>query len=69
MKVLVVFAHPEPQSLTGHFKDVTVQELKSQGHEVKITDLYAHNWKAKIGLTLELPKGVSTLKHSIKALS
>ncbi|SCU82367.1 LAFA_0C10726g1_1 [Lachancea sp. 'fantastica'] len=48
MKVLIVFAHPEPQSLTAHLKDVAVEELKSQGHEVKITDLYAQKWKAAI---------------------
>ncbi|SCV04762.1 LAME_0H21044g1_1 [Lachancea meyersii CBS 8951] len=48
MKVLIVFAHPEPQSLTGHLKDVAVKELKAQGHEVKITDLYAQNWKSSV---------------------
>jgi NAD(P)H dehydrogenase (quinone) len=32
MKVLLVFAHPEHQSLNGALRDVAVGELKAQGH-------------------------------------
>ncbi|KAF5024416.1 hypothetical protein F66182_3502 [Fusarium sp. NRRL 66182] len=48
MKVLVVFAHPEPQSLNGSLFQVTLKELKAQGHEVKTSDLYAMEWKAQV---------------------
>ncbi|MET3668056.1 NAD(P)H-dependent oxidoreductase [Caulobacter sp. 1776] len=48
MKVLIVFAHPEPRSLNGALKDVAVQELEAQGHEVRITDLYAEGWKSQV---------------------
>ena len=48
MKVLLVFAHPEPQSLNAALRDVAVQELEAQGHEVRISDLYAMNWKASV---------------------
>jgi NAD(P)H dehydrogenase (quinone) len=48
MKVLLVFAHPEPRSLNGALRDVAVQELKAQGHEVRVTDLYADGWKSQV---------------------
>lgn len=44
MKVLLVFAHPEPRSLNGALRDVAVQELEAQGHEVRVSDLYAMGW-------------------------
>ncbi|QBS45383.1 NAD(P)H-dependent oxidoreductase [Nocardia sp. CS682] len=47
MNVLVVYAHPEPGSLTGALKDVAVEQLRADGHEVRITDLYAMGWKAQ----------------------
>lgn len=48
MKVLIVYAHPEPTSLNGALRDVAVQELEAQGHEVRVSDLYAMNWKSEI---------------------
>ncbi|KAF4968700.1 hypothetical protein FSARC_3986 [Fusarium sarcochroum] len=48
MKVLIVFAHPEPQSLNGSLYQVTINELKSQGHQVRTSDLYAMKWKSEI---------------------
>lgn len=48
MKVLLVFAHPESHSLNGALRDVAVQELRAQGHEVRVSDLYAQHWKAAV---------------------
>lgn len=48
MKVLLVFAHPEPRSLNGALRDVAIKELEAQGHEVRVTDLYAEDWKAEV---------------------
>ncbi|WP_314959025.1 NAD(P)H-dependent oxidoreductase [Bradyrhizobium cosmicum] len=48
MKVLVVFAHPEPRSLNGSLRDVAVSELEAQGHEVRVSDLYAEGWKSDV---------------------
>lgn len=48
MKILLVFAHPEPRSLNGALRDVALQELAAQGHEVKISDLYAMSWKSEV---------------------
>jgi NAD(P)H dehydrogenase (quinone) len=44
MKVLIVHAHPEPQSFTAALRDQARDTLQAQGHEVQISDLYAMNW-------------------------
>lgn len=46
MKVLLIYAHPQPRSLNGTLKDFTVQHLHNAGHEVQVSDLYAMRWKA-----------------------
>ena len=46
MKVLIVYAHPNPFSLNGALKDHAVAVLEKAGHEVKGSDLYAMKWKA-----------------------
>ncbi|CCF56814.1 hypothetical protein KAFR_0B05180 [Kazachstania africana CBS 2517] len=48
MKYLIVFAHPEPKSFNGSLLDVAVKHLESQGHEVKVSDLYRMNFKPTI---------------------
>src|SRR5438445_11813196 len=48
MKVLLVFAHPESQSLSGALRDVAVKELEAQGHEVRVSDLYSDGWKSEV---------------------
>jgi NAD(P)H dehydrogenase (quinone) len=48
MKVLIVFAHPEQRSLNGALREVAVRELKAQGHEVIVSDLYAQGWKSAV---------------------
>jgi NAD(P)H dehydrogenase (quinone) len=45
-KVLIVYAHPEPTSLTRELVEVAVQTLQQQGHEVLLSDLYGMQWKA-----------------------
>lgn len=44
MNVLIVHAHPEPQSFTTAMKDLAVQELTHAGHQVEVSDLYAMNF-------------------------
>jgi NAD(P)H dehydrogenase (quinone) len=48
MKVLFVFAHPEARSLNGALRDVAIDELAAQGHEVRLSDLYADGWKSEV---------------------
>ncbi|WP_335981095.1 NAD(P)H-dependent oxidoreductase [Streptomyces sp. CA2R106] len=48
MKTLIVHAHPEPKSLNGSLKDLAVATLEAAGHEVRVSDLYAMDWKAVV---------------------
>jgi NAD(P)H dehydrogenase (quinone) len=48
MKVLLVFAHPEPRSLHAALRDVAIRELEAQGQEVRLSDLYAESWKSAV---------------------
>jgi NAD(P)H dehydrogenase (quinone) len=41
MNVLVVYAHPEPQSFNGAMKEAAVAALTRAGHQVRVSDLYA----------------------------
>lgn len=51
MKVLIVYAHPDPKSMTGSLKDLAVETLREQGHEVVLSDLYAMKWQAAADFT------------------
>jgi len=41
MKILIVYAHPEPNSFNGALKDLALEVLNGAGHEVQVSDLYA----------------------------
>ncbi|MFF8312131.1 NAD(P)H-dependent oxidoreductase [Streptomyces lydicus] len=47
-KILVVSAHPEPQSLNAALAGFAVEKLRAAGHEVRVSDLYAMKWKATV---------------------
>lgn len=44
MNVLIVHAHPEPQSFTAALCELARETLQGQGHQVQVSDLYAMNW-------------------------
>jgi NAD(P)H dehydrogenase (quinone) len=44
MKVLIVYAHPEPKSFNGALKETAVATLTRLGHEVEVSDLYAEGF-------------------------
>lgn len=44
MNILIVHAHPEPQSFTTALMHKAVSTLERTGHTVKVSDLYAMNW-------------------------
>src|SRR5437763_2170041 len=47
-KILIVTAHPEPRSLNAALADFAAEELRTAGHEVQVSDLYAMKWKAAV---------------------
>jgi NAD(P)H dehydrogenase (quinone) len=49
MKVLLVYAHPEPLSFNGAMRDVAVETLRAAGHHVTVSDLYAQRFDPAAG--------------------
>lgn len=47
-RVLLVFAHPSRESLSGAVLEHAVTGLASSGHEVRIRDLYAENFAPRL---------------------
>jgi NAD(P)H dehydrogenase (quinone) len=48
MRVLIVHAHPDPQSFNAALTNAAVEQLESDGHEVQVSDLYDMGWNAVI---------------------
>ncbi len=44
MNVLIVYAHPEPESFNAALKNTAVRTLEALGHQVQISDLYSMRW-------------------------
>ena len=42
MKYLIVYAHPEPKSLSGYLKDRAVATLEAEGHQVIVLRFVCH---------------------------
>lgn len=49
MNVLIVYAHPEPDSFTGAMKNLAVDTLTGEGHTVVVSDLYTEGFQAAAG--------------------
>ncbi|MDK2834717.1 MAG: hypothetical protein PWR29_682 [Methanolobus sp.] len=45
MKILYIFAHPEPKSFNSAMKEAALETLNEQGHEVKLSDLFSTGFK------------------------
>ncbi|HEY9618856.1 MAG TPA: NAD(P)H-dependent oxidoreductase [Crinalium sp.] len=73
MNVLIVYAHPEPQSLNASLKNLAVRVLTEAGHSVQVSDLYAMHWKPSIDgadfLNRINPDRLDIIKESGKAFA
>ena len=49
MNVLIVHAHPEPQSFNAALTNAAVAALRDKGHVVKVSDLYADHFDPVAG--------------------
>lgn len=49
MRVLILYAHPEPTSFCGALRDVAVETIRTAGHEVTVSDLYAEHFNPVAG--------------------
>jgi NAD(P)H dehydrogenase (quinone) len=50
MKHLIIYAHPNENSLNGHFKNILVAQFQQQKHEVEVRDLYQMNFNPVLSL-------------------
>jgi NAD(P)H dehydrogenase (quinone) len=48
MRVLIVYAHPDPKSFDHFLLETTVDYLTQEGHAVEVSDLYAMRFKAQV---------------------
>lgn len=55
MNVLIVYAHPNPDSLNAALKNHAVKHLEAAGHAVQVSDLYAMEWNATLASS-EIPE-------------
>ncbi|HVY04951.1 MAG TPA: NAD(P)H-dependent oxidoreductase [Burkholderiales bacterium] len=49
MKILFVFAHPEPKSFNGALLQTAMDHLNARGHQVRVSDLYAQRFDPSAG--------------------
>lgn len=61
--VLIVHAHPEPTSVTRQLAAISAAVLRSAGHEVLQSDLYAMGWKAVFDAQ-DFPKRMNQVRLS-----
>jgi NAD(P)H dehydrogenase (quinone) len=54
MNVLLVYAHPVPDSFTAHLRDRAAAALARAGHEVDVCDLYAEGFDPVLSLSERL---------------
>lgn len=73
MKVLVVYCHPNPDSLVAAARDNLIAGLEHGGHEVRLTDLYADGFSpeftAEERATHIQPGIIPSLQHYADDLS
>lgn len=50
MRTLVVYCHPNPDSLVAAAKDRVLAGLRAGGHEVHVTDLYADGFRPELSV-------------------
>ncbi|MFW2405690.1 MAG: NAD(P)H-dependent oxidoreductase [Gammaproteobacteria bacterium] len=49
MNILIVYAHPEPQSFAGALRETAMNTLTDAGHTVVVSDLYAEGFNPAAG--------------------
>lgn len=66
MKHLIIYAHPNPQSLNGHFKNTLVEHLQQEDNEVVIRDLYYLNFNPSLSLADLQGQFMGTVTDDVK---
>ena len=73
MNILVVFAHPNPESFNGVICQQVCTQLTEQGHQVDLLDLYQNGFepcmsRAERLIYMERDKNIKTVEAYVKQL-
>ena len=66
MKYLVIFAHPNTDSLNGYFKQAICDQLVSDGNEVEVRDLYKLRFDPVLSLQDMEGQRRGVVSHDVK---
>lgn len=65
MNALIVYAHPEPNSMNGALRDAAVLGLTEAGWQVEVSDLHAQHFRADAGWEdFTAPKSRDRLRYA-----
>lgn len=73
MNILVVFAHPDPESFNGAICQQVCDQLTEQGHQIDLLDLYQNGFepcmsRAERRIYMERDKNAETVEPYVKQL-
>ena len=73
MNILVVFAHPNPESFNGAICQQVCAQLTGQGHKVDLLDLYQNGFepcmsRAERSIYMEKDKNIETVESYVEQL-
>lgn len=66
MKHLIIYAHPNSQSLNSHLKQILIEYLSDSGHEVIVRDLYQLNFNPTLSLEDLQGQRMGLVAHEVK---
>jgi len=66
MKILIVYANPNPESLSGRVKNLVSGTLKKKGYEVEIRDLYQMQFNPVLTAADQAANAAGNLPADIK---
>lgn len=66
MKHLVIYAHPNQDSLNSHFRQIVENTLKQNGHEVIVRDLYQLDFNPILSLDDMMGQRIGTVSEEVR---
>ncbi len=67
MRHLIIYAHPNSESLNHHFKEIVIKNLTKSGHEIVVRDLYELEFNPVLSMNDMIDQMKGTLEEKIIA--
>lgn len=67
MRHLIIYAHPNSESLNHHFKEIVIENLTKSGHEIIVRDLYELEFNPVLSMSDMIDQMKGTLEEKILA--